>query len=326
VTVGTGVWQGPVKSGPHRVEVMADGHVASSQNINVVPGKQQDVKVTLDRDLSNPMWHAGFATHPYAELVGGLAIAPTLGGDAERACNSNVVNPDGASKTGCASHSSGLGPLVGVRGGYEFAQGLGVELFFGYFSSSAKQTRRLMAAGDPSVTPTAGTPPPGVNAHDIYSSDYKDSTSLSAPFAALSVSYRFLEQTPITFRLWAGAARGSVTTSNSGTFAGFLNGTAFNSPLSIGETSQSVWMPILGPEARAGLRLSKSFSIDLGVALLWALPGSTPRNGDNTISNGNGRRGLVTTSTRSFIATLPKEDALGSFLTIAPTLGGRLDF
>ncbi|HEY2410175.1 MAG TPA: PEGA domain-containing protein [Polyangiaceae bacterium] len=333
VPVGTGVWQGPLKSGAHRVEVMADGHVASSQNVTVAGGKQQAVQVTLERDLSSPIWHAGFVTHPYLEVVGGLAIVPSLNGDAQKACDSKVTDPTGQQVSGCGSHSSSLGPLLGLRGGYEFAKGLGVELFVGYFSSGAKEQRSVVAHGDTSVSPAA-SPPPGIDPNGLYSSNYKDSTSLKAPFAALSVSYRFLEKTPLTFRVWAGVARGTADSSNSGTFSGIYSAggamTPFSAALSIPEVAAHVWLPILGPEARFGLRLNKSLTADLGVAFLWALPGSSPRVGDNGASgNSNSRRGLVTTPgtpPTQVLANLPKEDALGTFLVIAPTAGVRMDF
>jgi hypothetical protein len=318
VTIGTGVWQGPLKSGAHRVEVMADGHVASSQNVNVVPGKQQEVKVTLDRDLSSPIWHGSFVTHPYAELVGGIALVPNLNGDAEKACDGKVSDPTGQQVPGCSSHSSSLGPLVGLRGGYEFAKGLGVELFAGYFSSGAKQTRSVtLTSADVEIRSGA------------YSNDYKDETKLKAPFAALSVSYRFLEKTPVTVRLWLGAARGAVTTSNAGTYSGVAGAAMmpFSVPLSIPETSQSVWIPILGPEARFGLRVSKALTVDLGAAFLWGLPGKSTRTGDTGASaNGTRRYVVPTPSGRQAIVALPKEDALGTFLVIAPTLGARMDF
>ena len=99
----------------------------------------------------------------------------------------------------------------------------GLELFAGYFSSGAEQQRRVMANGEvmangqPVVAPAPGMLPAGVNGHGLYAQNYRDSTALKAPFAALSASYRFLEKTPVTVRIWAGLARATVNTSNSGT-------------------------------------------------------------------------------------------------------------
>ena len=336
VSIGNGVWQGRVKSSAHTIEIAADGHVPYRKVIVTARGQQRVLRVSLERDLSNPMWHAGFASHPYLELVGGLAVTPSLGGAAQKACNSTVTSPTGP-VGGCASSSAPPGFLVGARGGFEFAKGLGVELFAGYFSLSASEKRRVVASGEQQV----GT---------LYSDNLADTTSVNAPTAAVSASYRLLDKTPITLRLWAGATRATIRTTNAGDFVGTYTSAASGmtaaasgpiaAHVSVPEVTQNIWIPIVGPEARFGYRFSKRFSADLGVAVLWAFPGSNPRTGNNSLgngANGAGHRSAVlptvtlndaaNTTKSGGLITLPlKEDAVGTFFTIAPTLAARLDF
>jgi hypothetical protein len=322
VAVGAGVWQGKLRAGTHRIEITAEGHVADRRSIEALRGQRSVFSVALERDLSDPMWKAGFVPHLYLEAAGGPALSRSLGGSADAAC------ADAAGSGACREQSRPFGFLVGARAGYELVRGLGLELSFGYTSLAEEQTRTVVASADPEI----GT---------LSSDDYRDTTRLSAPFAALSASYRFLEQTPLTVRVWAGVARANATTTNRGTFRGtyddgIVTGTV-EGPFSVGEAPSHTWAPLIGPELRFGYRLGKRVRVDLGVLALVLVPGDTPRTGNNALgvgSNQDGRRAAAFPNDVSLVGglrrptglvELPREEALGTMLIVAPTLGVGVD-
>jgi hypothetical protein len=325
VPLGSGVWQGRVRSGPHRVEVAAQGHNPFREVVNVERARQKVVRPTLERDLSSPHWRGGFSPHLYVELMGGFAWSPSLGGDADARCTSSVASPVGPIP-GC-DPATAAGVLSGARVGFEFARGLGVELFAGYLGLASEQHRSVAATGEDSVS-------------DLFSYNHTDTTAIMGIAAAASASYRLLDRTPLTFRVWAGAARAWVATTNQGIFTGVYSGPAgtgnIEADVSIPERTQRIWMPILGPEARFGVRLGKKVSIDAGVAALWAFPPATPRTSDNAFGQTReGRRTArlprVELADGSFpepgTLTLATEQALGSAVFIvAPSVALRVDF
>ncbi len=332
VQIGNGVWEGRLQSGAHKIEVAADGFIAFRKDVRLVKGKKEITKVALERDLSNPMWSAGFVPHLYVEVFGGVAIAPSLGGGADKACSAGD----------CSDSSLPLGFIAGARGGYQLTQGLGVELALGYLYLHESMTRKVSAVGE---NDPAGNP-------EIFtSSDYKDETTLSGPLAAVSAAYHFLETTPLTFRVSAGAARMNAKFINGGTFSAELdNPCAVADPacnpdenftvtqkVQIPERNASIWVPFVAPEARIGYRLSKKFMLDFGVSLFVMLPPPSPRTGDNTLSLKEGQRktalqdvdpafAMPPSAARPGIVTFPEEDAFGTFFAITPTIAGHFDF
>jgi hypothetical protein len=77
VEIGNGVWEGRLQSGAHEIEVAGDGFVAYRKRTTLTKGKKELLKISLERDLSNPMWSAGFVPHLYLEVFGGGTFAPT---------------------------------------------------------------------------------------------------------------------------------------------------------------------------------------------------------------------------------------------------------
>ncbi|HEX6766478.1 MAG TPA: PEGA domain-containing protein [Polyangiaceae bacterium] len=324
VAVGAGVWQGRLGAGSHRVEVTAEGHVADRRNVETARNQRKILAIALERDLTNPMWSGGFSPHVYLELAGGIAATRSLGGSANEACS----NPD-PPLSSCSEQSQPPGFAGAVRGGYEIGRGVGIELFFAYMRIVEKQTRTLQARADPEIG-------------RMTSDDYRDRTALSLPFAGISASYRFLEKTPFTLRFWAGLARATATTSNRGNFSGtFDDGTdtgTVSGPFSIPETPVKVWAPLVGPEVRFGYRFAKRWSADFGVLALFVFPGKSLRTGSNSFGSGSGQEGrraapfpndveLTSGGTRTTgIVELPREEALGAFFVLTPTIGVRADF
>lgn len=311
VSVGHGIWEGRLTSGRHRLEVGADGFIAYRKNITLRGGPREVLRISLDRDLTNPMWKAGFVPHLYAEVVGGATWAPSFGGSADKSCSS---------ATSC-SETPPLGFLAGARGGYEVAKGLGLELFLGAIYAKETTTRRVVANGE----------------YGPWTSNAaEDSTEIFGPAAALSASYRFLDKTPLTFRMWVGVARVKASFANSGRF----NGTAqdasgknvpASADVSVPEQDPHLWIPFGGPEVRIGYRFTKHLSVDIGAALLLMFPSDTPRTGTTGLG-GSGDRWIAPSATangqtvHSGLVRLPRENGFSTTFLLAPTLAGRYDF
>jgi hypothetical protein len=332
VQLGNGVWEGRLQSGSHQIELAGEGFVAYRKITTLTRGKRELLKVVLERDLSNPMWQAGFVPHLYAEVFGGLALAPLggFGGDADGACG------DGD----CSSRRIPLGFLTGARGGYQFIKGFSAELGAGFFYLGGKMTRKSVAA-----TADHGT---------LTSNDYKDQTTLAGPFVELSASYQMLEKTPLTFRLGGGVARAKATFKNGGTFSGDIAHACDNEPascedeavsvstrLSVPEKAQTFIMPFVAPEVRFGYRITKKLLLDFGLTLFVMLPPQTERqpvsNGEGgfTLRSDQGRRanvGLVEgfatapSEQNGGLATLPRENGFGVVLAVVPSVAGHFDF
>jgi hypothetical protein len=174
VEVGNGVWEGRLKSGNHKIEIAAAGFIAYRRDVAVQSGRRELLTVALDRDLSHPMWSAGFVPHVYVELLGGLAVRAVA----------RRRRQFGVRARRNAAHAKDLSAFWPGRGRYQLRGGSELELFLGYLSLSERMTRRVAAL--------AGQPTP------ISSNDFRDETALRGPLGALSASYGFFERTPLT--------------------------------------------------------------------------------------------------------------------------------
>ena len=331
VQIGNGVWEGKLQSGPHQIEIAGDGFVAYRKNTTLTKGKKELVKVALERDLSNPMWSAGFVPHIYVEVFGGAMLAPIggMGGDADKACG----NGD------CSSKPFPLGFLAGARGGYQFIKGFSGELGVGFLYLGEKMTRKNVVANADHGT--------------LKSDNYKDETTLAGPFVELSAAYSMLDKTPLTFRLGGGVARTKATFKNGGDFVGELQHACDNEPdacdpdetasvsahLAIPEKASTFIVPFVAPEVRIGYRVAKKIVVDFGITFFVMLPPQTPREpagggGGFTLKSDQGRRGNIgsvefsTTPTeqQGGLATLPNENGFGIVMAIVPTFAGHFDF
>ncbi|MBK7580867.1 MAG: PEGA domain-containing protein [Myxococcales bacterium] len=317
VELGNGVWEGRLKSGAHKVELLAEGFLPYRRDVRLSAGQPEVLRVALERDLSSPMWST-FRPHVYVQLQGGLALGPSLGGGADDACSAGD----------CSDRGRPSGFLVGALGGYQLTSGLGLELFFGYLSVSEQVTRTKRGQAD---VPARAT-------------DYRDKTRLSGPVAALAASYQFFEDTPLTARLWAGVLRATARFENEGTFTGTLSHSSgatfdFSEQVSIPETNQELWVPFVGPEVRFGYRLSRHFMIDAGVAALFMFASSEKRYGTSTADSADPGRGRRSVALRDYPGVFPgnadaqpgnllldPDNGLGAFYVLSPSVALRYDF
>ena len=334
VEIGNGVWEGRLQSGQHQVEVAGEGFNPYRKTVTLVKGKKETLKVALERDLSNPMWSAGFAPHLYAEVFGGAAYAPLgFGGDADKACG------DGK----CSERGLALGFVAGARVGYQFLRGFSGELAFGFLYMGEKMTREVAAVGEHDVTYT--------------SDDYEDETRIAGPLVELSAAYTMLDKTPLTFRLGGGVTRMKATFKNGGTFSGEVPHICDNEPadcddsetasvsekISIAEEPKFLIKPFAAPEVRIGYRISKKIVVDFGVTFMVLLPPEYIRTGKpkgDEFSNLNRTEGqrrerlsdvpdayqTPSTTARPGVISLDREKGLGIVMAIMPTFAGHFDF
>ena len=334
VQIGNGVWEGRLQSGAHQIEIAGDGFVAYRKNTTLTKGKKELLKVKLERDLSNPMWSAGFVPHLYAEVFGGAMLAPFggFGGGADKACG----------KGNCSSKSFPLGFLAGGRFGYQFIKGFSGELGFGFLYMGEKMTRKKVIATQEQAGAT------------LVSDKYKDQTTLAGPFVELSAAYTMLDKTPLTFRLGGGVARTKATFKNGGAFTGDVphdcdgwpdscdpsETVSVTKQIAVAEKAPIMIVPFAAPEVRFGYRVAKKVVLDFGITLFVMIPPQTERQpaaggGSFQLPNDKGRQvpigtvdGYTTTPTSQNgpLATLPHEDGFGVVLAIVPSIAGHFDF
>jgi hypothetical protein len=325
VSVGAGIWEGQLTSGEHRIEVSAPGHLPYRKTLGISSGRREILRVALERDLSNPLWSAGFRPHLFVEVMGGAALAGGFGLSAEKACDERVALLTG-SVDGCSEQSSPKGFIVGGRGGYQLTSGLALEVFLGFVHLSESLKRAVVTQGERQ----AGT-------ELSFSSDAaSDDTSLSAPLAALSVSYQFFDKTPLLFRVWGGAMNARVKHDLSGTFRGDVPYVddpdmtfALEQPVTVREPAVNLWVPVFGPEVRFGYRVSARFALDLGVAGLMFLGPSKLRTGGNVGTTSRRPTSLQPEEAGAVqpgVMRFEEEESVSTFFALVPTLGARVDF
>ncbi|HXK16750.1 MAG TPA: PEGA domain-containing protein [Polyangiaceae bacterium] len=332
VQIGNGVWEGRLQSGAHEIEIAGEGFIAYRKTANLTKGKKELVKVRLERDLSNPMWSAGFVPHLYAEVFGGAMLAPIggFGGGADKACG----NGD------CTSKQFPLGFLAGARGGYQFIKGFSGEIGFGFLYMGEKLRRKNVIATQEQKGQT------------LTGTNYKDQTTLAGPFVELSAAYQMLDKTPLTFRLGGGVARAKASFKNGGTVTGDVqhvcNGepgcddtetTSVNEFLKVGEQAPFIIVPFVAPEVRMGYRLAKKVVVDFGITLFLMIPPPTEREpssggGSFELPNNQGRKIALPaynyqtnpTTQNGPVVTLPHDKGFGVVLALVPSLSGHFDF
>jgi hypothetical protein len=176
--------------------------------------------------------------HPLAfELVGGLAMAPSIGGE--------------VAKSG--SQGLGLGPLVQLHAGFQTRFGLVVGLTGGYALIASR------VSGSAATLNPVGEKPEAVKA--------ADERQLRGGLLGATAAWRFGEVFPVTARLGAGAFVASLADKRTGTGAGLQ--------VPAQATSPRVVYGFVAPEARVGYRFAGHFEASAGVEAM-ILFGSAP--------------------------------------------------
>jgi hypothetical protein len=245
VVVGRGVFDGRLKTGAHTVEVLADGYFPQRKEISLDKGEREIVGFELERDSSAEAWRV--PSKIVFDIVGGVALTPTLGGDVTASCGD-----------GCAQ-SVGFGGLVAINGTYEFGSGFGLGLTGGVLQTTQSITNR-----GTSLTPVG---------LDGLSGAANDDLRLRGVMAGAHASYRLGEELPIRFRLGAGALLSEARAVRSGTFTTRSGGT-FDAP-ALESSIFTTWIYV-DPEVSVGYRLNETFELSAFVKGVVLITPSAP--------------------------------------------------
>ncbi len=287
VEVGNGVWLGRLKTGPHQVEVKAEGFLSETREVTLQKGERPVLDISLEQDEEAPMWR--LPSKWTADVSGALVVVPTFGGDVAGGCSD-----------GC-ERSVGLGGMALVHGSYELGSGLGFGLELGYLMAAQDVTDRessLMPIG--MSTATGGTA--------------DDSLRLQGFMAGATIGYHLGDGYPVVFRLGAGVLYGELRDERSGTYQA-QNGGSFDA-YPVADFASATYL-YLDPGVRAGVRFAEHFELTAGVQALMLIAIAAPTWDDST-ELGAGADG---------IGTYPDEQTLGDFvLGVAPGVNLRYDY
>ncbi|MDB4994190.1 MAG: uncharacterized protein JWM74_1622 [Myxococcaceae bacterium] len=287
VIVGQGVWEGRLRSGPHKVEVAADGFLPQAREARVARGERGVVPVSLERDPTSPLWRVRRPPRAFAEVDIGPAIGLVFGGDVRNAC------------TGDCDAAVPIGLAVTVHGGYELSSGFAIGLDAGYLNLSAPTTKRSAQLLPKGLAPNGGT--------------IDDLLVVRGLRIGPSAAYRMGDAIPITLRLGAGVFVGSGANGRTGPFT-TAAGERYD--VSVSESSRALYAYI-APEARVGVRIWSRLEASAGVALLMlaALDAPTWTDRQTVHAGPVGKQG-------DGVATFGSQSLAGSFLfAVAPTVG-----
>lgn len=258
VSVGQGSWHGRLPVGEHEITAREEGYRDLSQAVVVGELEMEDVRLQLEVDEDHPRWQSSDSGAFWLEAFGGVAIAPSLGSQAEAGCSEG---------TGCRTNDPALGFLVGGRGGYEFPVGVSIEIAGGYLATSKSLSRTFVG----SYTPPNGTSP--------VSYSLEDDLWIGGPFAGAGLGYRlpFAEIFELRGHLLVGAHFAFASDTISGTVT---DGSETRSvTVESGEDASSANLFVM-PEIHLGLRFG-GLGVSLGLtAAVMALEGPELENGE----------------------------------------------
>ncbi|MGK3989091.1 kelch repeat-containing protein [Sorangium sp. So ce136] len=288
VTFGSGVWEGRLSSGPHRVEVAAGGFVATRREVLLARGARVVVPVALERvNLGGPPGRF------LVELAAAPAFVPSLGGVAADPC-------------GACSSGIGAGALGVVHGGYELWSGFGFGVMTGYLQVHQTVTARRMSLE------IQDTLPESTGAVD-------DALALSGLLVGGWAGLSLGERTRLSMRLGAGALLGAVRDERSGSFTSSSR-LEFRVDPTAAQDAASFF--VMTPEVRAGLRVGAHLELTAGLAVAVLVRLKEPV----WTNPSQGVYGRINAD-RGFFGRFAEESLAGEVLVaIAPGIGARYTF
>jgi hypothetical protein len=274
VDVGSGVWLGRLKSGPHKIEARLDGFLSKEQSVRLGTGKRELLAIELERDEDAPMWRK--PSKWMFDVNGGLVVMPTLGGDLDDSCDSDCTP------------GVGLGALALFHAGYELGSGLGFGVELGYVVTAQSYDNR----------------PANLNPNGLSEGNpgrVTDDLRMQGFLAGAAIGYHIGEDYPVLLRLGAGVMVGEVRDERIGDFAN-RDGTTYRS-FGVADFQGATYF-YLDPGIKAGVRFAENWELSGSVQALMLIALSQPTF-DNTIPVAASNDG---------IGTYSDEAVMGSFI------------
>ncbi|AUX38569.1 uncharacterized protein SOCE836_108160 [Sorangium cellulosum] len=289
VALGSGIWEGRLSPGRHRIEVAAGGFVTARREAVLARGARKVVPVPLERvELGRSPGRF------LVELDVGPAFLPSFGGAAAVQCS------------GSCSLGVGAGGLGAVHAGYELWSGFGFGVTTGYL-----QVHQTVAARRMSLEIQDPLPDSSGEADDALALR----GFLAGGWAGLSLGDRHR----FSVRLGAGALLGTVRDERTGTFTS-SSGMEFHLDPTVAQDPARFF--VMTPEVRGGLRLGDHLEVTAGLAAavlvrlnepVWTNP---PEGAYGRIDPGRG-----------YFARFEQESLAGTVMVvIAPKIGMRYTF
>ncbi len=287
VVVGSGLWDGRLRKGRHKVEVAQSGFLPQVRTLDLAAGTKERIAVQLERDPDSPLWQAQKKSRFFVEVNPSFPIALLLGGD--------VAN------SGTASFP--LGFMGRAHVGYELPSGLGFGLDAGYLVLAREVTGRdtvLQPVGKAEARGTAD-----------------DRLSLKGLLVGGSAHLHrstFGEKMPLLLRVGVGAFLANATDRRAGEFT-----PAGGTPIRVDTARSSVDVPYLylAPEARLGYRIGEHFELSAGIEVM-VLVGLKEARWDTQTGVVLGNQGLAGYDNQTVFG--------GTILLVSPGVGARFDF
>jgi hypothetical protein len=306
VLVGHGRWQGRLPLGGHRLRAEEEGYFGAQRDITTGARDALEVTLRLRVDREHPRWGSTDTGRLWVEVLGGLAVASTLGSGAEASCQGER----------CTSNPAALGFLAGLRGGWEFPVRFSIELGAGALWLSKRVERRVEA---PFYSASTATMVPATYA-------LSDDVRLRGPFVGAGLGYRL----PLgsLFELKASLMAGAY-------FAiarDDISGTASSSGRSVPIVAEGTGKDVQGadffamPELRLGLRFADlAIGAGLGVMLL-ALDGPSYETGDMRVVGSGCAPAVPGIDCAPGSNVAAHERAYGAALVWLPSLSAQYSF
>jgi hypothetical protein len=136
VVVGRGAWEGRLRVGEHKIEVIAAGFVTDVRRVRLEPRKRVVVPVELARDRDTPEWRAarnGWAGAAFGVGALGLGVFAVSGALAldksnqlKSVCAGNVCPPEEQSTVGTARTLGTVATIGAIAGGVGVLGGVAI--------------------------------------------------------------------------------------------------------------------------------------------------------------------------------------------------------
>jgi hypothetical protein len=287
VVVGSGLWDGRLRKGRHKIEVAQNGFLPQVRSLDLAPAAHERIAVQLERDPDSPLWQAQKKPRIFVELAPTFPLALVVGGD--------------VSDSGSASLPLGFAGRAHI--GYELPSGLGFALDAGYLYLARDVDDRdtfIRPVGKPEARGTAN-----------------DKLSLKGLLVGGSAQLHrstFGEKMPLLLRVGVGAFLANATDRRSGEFT-----PAGAGPLQVDTAKTSTDVPHLyiAPEVRVGYRLNDHLEVSAGIELMVLVALKEARWDPNSaVVLGN--QGLAGYDNQSLFGS--------TLLLVNPGVGARFDF